>query len=213
MDGRNKFMAAGLEAVERVLEQQGQQQQAREEEEEAPAAATADEFVGEADELVGEADDDVTHQRTSYRPSPAPSHRTTPAPSPTTHAAFTGADLPPRVPSAGEASPARAPSHASSYAPYPQDAGTASFAFVRGPSAASEGSTGSAGKRASKRTPSPCLFKNLLQKAQTEKELFLQSSLPLDKAVPLLQGVVRRLAVARVASYWCVCVCVWGGGG
>jgi hypothetical protein len=83
-------MAAGLEAVERILEQQGQQQQAWEQ---------ADEF----DEFVSETDEDVTHERTSYRPSPVPSHRTTPAPSPTTHAASTGADLPPRVPNAGEA--------------------------------------------------------------------------------------------------------------
>ena len=88
MDGRNKFMAAGLEAIERILEQQGQQ-----------AWEQADEF----DEFVSEADEDVTHERTSYRPSPAPSHRTTPAPSPTTHAATTGADLPSRVPDAGGA--------------------------------------------------------------------------------------------------------------
>ena len=56
-------MAAGLEAIERILEQQGQQ-----------AWEQADEF----DEFVSEADEDVTHERTSYRPSPAPSHRTPP---------------------------------------------------------------------------------------------------------------------------------------
>jgi len=56
-----------------------------------------------------------------------------------------------------------------------------------------------------KRTPSPFLFKNLQQRQEEERQLFMSKTLPLERAVPLLQGVVRRTAVRHVASYWHAC--------
>ena len=210
VDAHNKFMASGLEAVERILEQQRQQQA----EGQAAAAAWADQ-------------EEPPDGRSSQGASPIPSHRSTRVPSHATQASTgpgDGADLPPRVPGtrlsrpssqgALQTAPAdapatiptrlpsdlvssRAPSHASSdgqLAQYPQSA------FARDGSVGSDASSASA--RKAKRTPSPFLFKNLEQKAATERAIFLASALPLDRAVPLLQGVLRRMAVARVSSYW-----------
>ena len=117
--------------------------------------------------------------------------------------------IPTRVPSDIVSRPTSRASRASSDAQYQEllvacDAQSGTLSNKEGDAVQNRASsdTGQIVAVVPKRTPSPLLFKNLEKQKKEELQLFLSTTLPLEAGLPLLQGVVRRMAVARVASYW-----------